>query len=620
MAAGMKPDTGLTDEQKKLWRAVEDCQSTVTVYVDSRYEKQVDVRKYGRPEIPFQHVRRIGAYNKFEKYFADERASHDRPNAILADQELIELQKKVMFEGNRDPNDQGTTYSKYRVIVSEVPFINSDGSISKIKMMTACPPDLSGSRSDLDLDRFIKKGHLDEKEYEKACYEMADLMAIAAKDRNLNPVKIPGFDFGWGGNSKLTVPEEKARAQEIMSRALKASAEKHQVKFDIVLNSQEDVNNLNKVFFKSNFIKAESGDLLKDVPKWADQNAAIFNTGNARNVGAHAISVEPGTQEGELAHNALFTFTQTTLNPQFTKKVSIVNIAEAKVEYTKEIPSERQVETAKLADIKPAKEKSKNIPLQPIEKPENVPLKPIEKAKNVPLKPIEKPESVPLKPIEKPKNIPLQPIEKPSSHKTIAEMMKIKPAQAKGFSENSKLLQTMFGLHAHQLERRHDKNGNELIKVNFESYKRTEKFSGDLSGKYNITSNSHPGDSKRTKHKAVFLTDKDLNQLREASMLSQKTQETEQKTAAPSQQLPDSVKIRSSVNKKTGEAQVSIAFKSNKELRAFTRGLAEKGVDYEVFQGMQRMHQAHEVTLAKNDFNELPLMKEQAMRQRGPAR
>ncbi len=320
VADGKGPTAYLREPDKQGWKAVEECQKSVKIYINSEYSAKVDPAKFSCLGHPG---------NGFAEYF---KQSQHKPESIITNQQINALSQQGYF-APEPKNAEGREYSKHRVIVSDVPMINNDFSISKIKIITACAPNLMGT-SETDRNKYLdSNGKIKTEAYKKACDEIANLIIYAAKDNQIQPLKIG--EFGLGVYLKSLSPDEKNVARAIMYQAFAAACEKYDQNVEWIIwnngtNAEKVVNNLNKNHFANNrWIQAKSGNLIADLSMWKKQNPDFgeLNNGSDRTIGGKLTHFNPTTTEEQLAQNSLIAFVQTKANPHFLDNANVINLS-----------------------------------------------------------------------------------------------------------------------------------------------------------------------------------------------------------------------------------------------------------------------------------------------------
>jgi hypothetical protein len=324
VADGKHPTQYLTSNMHQTWwTSVEECQKTVKIYVNEDYKAHIDLNKFARIGHP---------HNGFKDFFKSvDGFIESFSRKTITENQLNQLTNMNYFapEGNQV---SGREYTKFRVIVSEVPMINQDGTVTKMKVITTCAPNLMGT-SAMDMKLVDKStGKVNQEAYKKTCDEIAGLIAYAAKENGIHPLKIS--EFGLGVYIQKLSESEKNVARSIMYKAFAEAATKYEVQIDWLIWSKNrdvdsSVKNLNDTHFKNyTFIHAESGDLIADVQKWKDKdtNVAELNNGSDRTIGGHLTMINPTTTEEQLGQASLLVFVQTNTHDYFLNNVNYIQL------------------------------------------------------------------------------------------------------------------------------------------------------------------------------------------------------------------------------------------------------------------------------------------------------
>lgn len=308
---------------QEWWDSIVECQKSVKIYVNDTYRNQINLEQFGRIGNPHDGFKKF--FNKTDGFF--ESLSRE----TITESQLKNLISKNYFAPEAD-NTQGREYTKFRVIVSEVPMVNQDGSLTKIKVITTCAPNLMGT-SHLDMQLIDSKTQkVNQAAYKKVCEEIANLVVYAARDNQVKPLKIS--EFGLGVYISKLSEQEKNVARSIMYKAFADASQKYSVEIDWLIwnkntHAPQMVKNLNDHHFQNyNFIQSESGDLIADVEKWKVKNPSVgeLNNGSDRTIGGHLTAFKPKTTEEQLGQASLFVFIQSTLNPCFLNNVTYVDL------------------------------------------------------------------------------------------------------------------------------------------------------------------------------------------------------------------------------------------------------------------------------------------------------
>src|SRR5215216_4635976 len=120
-AHDMDPSAFLTDQQKEWTKILQACQPSVKIYVNDKYQDQIK---------PVEFAKLTNPRDGLKKFFDE---SQVYPDTIMTASEIDTLANKNFFAPDAS---QATNrrYTKYRVIFSEVPVLNEDGSIHIIKV------------------------------------------------------------------------------------------------------------------------------------------------------------------------------------------------------------------------------------------------------------------------------------------------------------------------------------------------------------------------------------------------------------------------------------------------------------------------------------------------------
>lgn len=315
----------LTETQKEWIKIAEQHQESVKIYISNKYADKIDPNQFAK--VAYPDPADSASLNNFAS-----KASIEFP-IVISPEQLLELKKQGFFAPDYSKD---RAFTKYRVIVSKVPILNADGTVDVITVITACAPNLMGT-SEWDKKEFIDAdGNLKQKEYEEACQEIANLIAFAVKDNNIESVKIA--DFGLGAYLHRFKKDEKFDqinlARNIMYSAFKKAAETYEVKIDWIIFKDESRAKQLSEQYPSKCISFSDGDIINGMTKWSRENSinAVVNNGSDRTIcGKFTTSRKTATTEEQLGKNTLIFLIQTILNPVLHKNVCIVDTAKGEI-------------------------------------------------------------------------------------------------------------------------------------------------------------------------------------------------------------------------------------------------------------------------------------------------
>lgn len=297
----------LTPEQKQWLETIKECQKSVKVYTNQEYASKVnpDFNKPGNFIV--------------NEFFENAGIANEQVQADKAVHHKLAAQNVFAPEKNRQVDD-ARQYTKYRVIVSKVPFMNADGTLEIRKVITTCAPNLMNS-SPADEKEFVRNGKLNVQAYDRACNKIAALIVHAAKANGMDPLDVAEFGLGVYLNAFNHNPEQKELARACMYKAFASAAKTHGVKVNWLIYGHPEkasakADELNN---KYNFSAMEfkSGDIMKS------QNS--LNNGSDRTIGGKSNHVNPATTEEQLAQCSFLIEIQTMLNPALQNNLDQIN-------------------------------------------------------------------------------------------------------------------------------------------------------------------------------------------------------------------------------------------------------------------------------------------------------
>ena len=318
------PERYLTEIQKRWYKEiVENYQGSVKVYVNENYKDNY-TPAFNRP----------GNYDVAD-FFA---AYTEKPAKVLPGKARDRLKKAGCFapESNEANAEHLRQFTKYRVIVSKVPYLDGNGNLQERKMISTCAPNFMGSSPE-DRKRFLiamenkssqgkTQYRLNTKEYEKCCNELAMLIAYAAKENGMSPLDIAQFGLGVYLNAfnDNDMPEEqKDIAREIMYKAFIAAAKANDIKINWLIyektpNAQQIVDTLSETYKNDkDYIRFKIGNIL--------ESTNSLNNGSDRTIGGKFTHPDAGTTEEQVSQEFFLMQVQTDCNPLINQNVIVVN-------------------------------------------------------------------------------------------------------------------------------------------------------------------------------------------------------------------------------------------------------------------------------------------------------